>query len=154
MKIIVNDITDIEKIVEHVHDRFFWLDKISFTEADKTFRIPTSILSEETIVKKRFVFSKRKVDILPAELLVRNVRDYKLADEAGIGVGDVNRIFLKDETTLCIQCGLPIYIDLHVSGISLELNVSDHVLESVEYITYPLSVKKLNPKEFSRKQSA
>ncbi len=154
MKIIIREINYIETIVEHVHDRFFWLNKISFSEADKTFRIPTSILSNETIVKKRFILSKRKVDILPAELLVRNVRDYKLVDEAGTGVGDIDRIFLKDETTLCIKCGLPVYIDLHVSGISLELNVSDQVLESVEYITYPLSANRLNPKEFSRKQNA
>ena len=153
MKIIVHEIKDIEKIVEHLHDRFFWLDKILFSDADKTFRIPTSILSDETILKRRLMFSKRKVDILPAELLVRNVLNYKLVDEAGIGVGDINRIFLKDETTLCIKCGLPVYIDIHVSGISLELNTSDQVLESVEYITYPFSVNKLNPKEFSRKQN-
>lgn len=153
MKIIIHDIEHIDKIVEHLHDRFFWLDKISFSDTDKTLKIPTSILSEETIVKKRLIFSKRKVDILPAELLVRNVRDYKLVDEAGIRVGDINRIFLKDETTLCIKCGLPAHIDIHVSEISLELNASDQVLESVEYITYPFSVTKLNPKEFSIKQN-
>ncbi len=153
MKIVVHEIKNIEIIVEYLHDRFFWLDKISYSDADKTFRIPTSILGNETIIKKRFILSRRKIDILPAELLVRNVRDYKLVDEAGIGVGDINRIFLKDEATLCIKCGLPVFIDIHVSDISLELNTSDQVLESVEYIIYPLSVKKMNPKEFSRKQT-
>ena len=152
MKIIVNEIKEIEKIVEHVHDRFFWLEKVLFQEADKILKIPTSVLSDETIVKKRWILSKRKVEIIYAELLIHNVHDYKIVDDAGIGVGDIDQIFLKNELILCIKCGLPIYIDINISGIFLELNISDQVLESVEYVIYPFSVSRLNPKEFSQKE--
>ena len=118
---------DIGKVLDFVHDRVFTLSKVQFDKGAQTLSIPLTVISDEPRDLKRFLFVKTwKNPIIESTLLIKNVRDYSVKDEAEINQGDINTI-TKEDDCLVIKCGLPVEIRIEVTTMEIELMVSDTI---------------------------
>ncbi|MEW6600530.1 MAG: hypothetical protein AB1499_06130 [Nitrospirota bacterium] len=120
--------TEISAILDRIHDRFFVVEDIVFDPESRCLRIPLSVIDDKGNLSRKIFFLKKLThDILAAELIIKNVIDYKIEDISQTGKGDINTIVL-DEDNLVIKCGLPVTVTIKVSELLLELIVSDKVV--------------------------
>ena len=126
-RIVATNVRDIGKVLDFVHDRVFTLSKVQFDKGAQTLSIPLTVISDEPRDLKRFLFVKTwKNPIIESTLLIKNVRDYSVKDEAEINQGDINTI-TKEDDCLVIKCGLPVEIRIEVTTMEIELMVSDTI---------------------------
>jgi len=129
-KIVVTDSKHLDRILDYVHDRSFGLSDIGHSEESRSLTIPlTVVLRDKPQSHGKFLFiNKITYPIVESKLVIHNVCEYSLEDNAQIDKGDVNTIEVnKDSVT--IQCSLPVVITLKVSEFRLELLISDIVVD-------------------------
>ena len=126
-RIVVTNLQEIGKILDFVHDRVFTLSKVQFDKGAQLLSIPLTVISDEPRDLKQFLFVKTwKNPVVESTLLIKNVRDYSVKDGAEVNQGDINTI-TKEDGYLVIKCGLPVEIRIEVTGLEIELAMSDTI---------------------------
>lgn len=131
MKIIkVSDIEDIVEIVDYVHDRWFDLPDILFDKNNGILSIPLTVRDMKVLdLRRRFLFIYTWYSqIVEAKLIIRNVVNYELKDEAQIGQAEIN-VITKEGQNIVIDCSPFAMIEAKVSDVDVELILSDNVVE-------------------------
>ena len=119
---------EISAILDKIHDRFFAVEDMVFDSENRCLRIPLSVIDDKGNLSKKIFFLKKLThNILAAELIIKNVIDYKVEDKSQTGKGDINTIIL-DGDNLVIKCGIPVTVTIKISELLLELVVSDKVV--------------------------
>ena len=132
----IQDIRDIDKILEYVHDRHFEIDKIFFDKEKKCLNIPISVIDTEGQLSFKFLWMKKWIHpVKLANLVIHNTIAYKFIDEARVGRGDINTIVLENNTTVVIKCGVPVSIRVEISEFLLDLIISDKVIGQKKYFS-------------------
>lgn len=133
----IYDIEDIDTILDYIHDRFFEIDQITFDKESQRLRIPISIISTEGRItgKILWLIKQRTHLVVSAALLIHEVVDYELLDEAKTGEGDINTI-LFDGDTVIIECGLPVTIRIKVVRLHLELEITDETVGEKKFFSW------------------
>ncbi len=138
-KIVITNIQEVGKILDYVHDRRFQLSHIKMDKEKATLSIPLTVVSNGPIDQKNFLFLKTwKNSVVESELIIKNVIDYIINDEAQIGEADIN-IITKENDNILIKCGLPVEIKVEVAAIEIELLMSDKVVDKIFRFSFGLS---------------
>ena len=132
----VNDIKDVGVILDYVHDRFFAIEKVVIDQERQQLTIPISIICIGSRVSGKILWLERRTHLIKsAAILIHNVVSYELVDEAGVGQGDINTILFDGENVI-IECGLPVTINIKVSNLHLELEITDNIVGEKTYFSW------------------
>ena len=124
----VSAMGEIERILEYVHDQSFEISEVKHDKSSRTLSIPIPTYSRNWRVIKRILFLNiLESPIFQAVLVFHNVSDFAISDRADIGQADIN-IFLHENDSLIIKCGLPVEINMKVKSIDIELIISDEIV--------------------------
>lgn len=131
-----SDMYDVGQILNYVHDRHFQLSDIHFDRTNGLLSIPITV-ETGTIqdVRKYLFFSMWKSTVVKAELVIRNVVDFTLKDDAQVGRGVINTIEIEDGSVV-ITCALPVELKVSVSRADIELVLSDEVVGTVSHFSF------------------
>ncbi len=143
MDIIVTSSLELDRVLDYVHDRYFDLDAIKYDRSTNDFCIPLTVISERTLNQEVFAFWRKwKNPIYDAKLIVSNVLEVNIKDDAQIGEADINRIHVVNEK-LVIECGIPVKISLVISELKMILRISDTVVGHRKRFAFGRSFKSL-----------
>jgi hypothetical protein len=127
----VTSISDIDKILDYIHDRVFQLSDINWDQKHGTLSIPFTVVTDAPIDKKDYLLVKTwKNAVVESVLIIRNVLDYTLKDDAQIGEANVNNI-TEIDNIIVITCSVPVKMNIAVTGIDVELQLSDMVVQKI-----------------------
>lgn len=127
-RIVAKNVQEIGTILDYVHDRVFRLSEVWLDKESSTLSIPLTVISDEVKDQKKFLLFVKtwKNPVVKSTLLIKNVRDYSVKDGAEVNQGDINTI-TKEDGYLVIKCGLPVEIRIEVTGLEIELAMSDTI---------------------------
>ncbi len=110
----IDNFSQINNVLDLVHDCWFDIEKIQFSEQDSILKL----FFEE---KKLFKFGKKKTGVLK----VKNVISYKIKESEYVGIYDINRIgFDEKNKTLFIITGIPLNFFIKVSSFNISVHSS------------------------------
>lgn len=139
--IVVTNIQEVGKILDYVHDRRFQLSHIKVDKEKATLTIPLTVVSDIPIDRKNFLFLKTwKNPVVESELIIKNIINYAIKDEAQVGEADIN-IITKENNSILIKCGLPVEIKVKVTSVEIELIMSDKVVDKISFFSFSSSPK-------------
>lgn len=135
-KITVSSNQDVGRILDYVHDRHFQLSDIHFDRANALLSIPLTV-ETGTIqdVRRYLFFSRWKCTVVKAGLVIRNVTDFALKDDAQVGEGVINTIGI-DAGSVVITCALPVEVRASVSRADVELMLSDEIAGTISHFSF------------------
>jgi hypothetical protein len=135
-KLILNEPSKINLLSSYLHDRFFDIDKIRYDREKKEIHIPTTVIYPTAFSRKNFFFIYKEYHkVFEADLSIFNVLSYKIIDKAEIGQGDFNKFEFQNNLFI-IKCGVPVEIQISVSGFEVECIINDNVTEYKKYYTF------------------
>lgn len=103
--------TELQTVVDHIHDHWLNFDAIVFTNG--TLRIP---------VTDRVCSRASEQTAFPWSLLIHTVADWSFEDQARIGFYDITELtYDSAQRTITIMCGLPLVITAHVREVEISL---------------------------------
>jgi len=127
--------SDIGQILDYVHDRIFQLSDINFDKERATLSIPLTVVTDVLTDRKDYFFVKTwKNPVVQSGLIISNVKDYMLKDEAEIGEANINTI-VEEDGCVVIKCSVPVEIRAAVSELDIELQMTDEVIEKISRIS-------------------
>ena len=131
-RIRVTAIEQVGEILDYVHDRSFDLDKIDFDKDQQTLVLHLSTwLHDKSKAEIWFfgLYARWRCPTVAVELISRNVVEYKLEDDAGIGTGMINTIS-QEGNQLVVECsyGPSVMLSLNVTACDIECVVSDEII--------------------------
>lgn len=62
-------------------------------------------------------------------MIIRNVKDYKLKDDASIGEGNINTIAVEN-SMITVKCSVPVVLTIAISELDIELEMSEKVVKT------------------------
>lgn len=125
----VSNESELNKILDFVHDRIFDLSDIIFDEVEGVVTIPlTIILDEKVEQKKTFIVKRWKYPVVASNLIVKNVISIDVDDKDQIGQGCINN-FTCTDSEIIINNSVPVIIRMNVSSFEMILEITDHVQE-------------------------
>lgn len=133
-KLHISNSQELEDLLNFVHDRNFDLEEIHFDELHNILKIPLTVFSDSQNKghkeKRWWGKSTLKFPLFQAELLFKNVRSFEILDEAKTGEGNINTISFEGGK-IKIKGGLPVEININVTQLEIELNVTDTIVKWV-----------------------
>jgi len=125
----VSNKTELNKILDFVHDRFFDLSNITFDKTEGVVTIPlTVILDEKVEQKKTFMMKRWKYPVVASNLIIKNVISIDVDDKDQIDQGCIND-FTCTDSEIVINNSVPVIIRMCVSSFEMILEITDHVQE-------------------------
>jgi len=97
---------DLECLVDLIHDEYFDLDDVSFSEGDGTVTIPYRRVFHGhpgRLIRKWLLWRTHEVDVIRSVLTIRNVQHYEPDDRSCIGTYSFNTVSYESGTLL-IAC--------------------------------------------------
>jgi hypothetical protein len=135
-KLLVSSERDVGRILAYVHDRHFQLSDIHFDRANALLSIPLTVETDAIQDVRRYLFFSRwKCTVVKADLVIRNVTDFALKDDAQVGEGAINTIEIG-AGAIVIACALPVEIRASVSRADIELMLSDEIVGTVPHFSF------------------
>lgn len=121
--------SELNKILDFVHDRIFDLSDIIFDEVEGVVTIPLTIILDEKVEQKKTLIVKRwKCPVVAANLIVKNVISIDVDDKDQIGQGCINN-FTCTDSEIIINNSVPVIIRMNVSSFEMIMEITDHVQE-------------------------
>lgn len=126
---------DLRQLIDMVHDEKVCLDGIHFNKQEKEVLLPLRVKQ----IERRKVCSFLGVTlwedlIFPAHLLIRNVEEFELIDEAEVGVADINEIEIG-KNGLTITCGLPVTFRFRITSLQVQLVVFEKIVGRYRFLS-------------------
>lgn len=125
----VSNESELNKILDFVHDRIFDLSDIIFDEVEGVVTIPLTIIRDEKVEqKKTFIMKRWKYPVVASNLIVKNVISIDVDDKDQIGQGCINN-FTCTDSEIIINNSVPVIIRMNVSSFEMILEITDRVQE-------------------------
>ncbi len=132
----ISAVREIGRILDYVHDRSFELSDVKYDNSTSILSIPLTVIIELVIDHKVFfLFHTWNNPIVKADLVVRNVTEYEIIDNAEIGVGNINTITLEDHVVRIIS-SVPVQIEAEISELCIELKLSSTTVGKVSRFSF------------------
>jgi len=136
---------DLLQLIDMVHDEKVCLDDIHFNKQGKEVLLPLRVKQ----IERRKVCSFLGVTlwedlVFPAYLIIRNVEEFELSDEAEVGVADINEIEIG-KNDLTITCGLPVTFRFRITSPQIRLVVFNKVVGRNRFFSFPGWTHQENP---------
>ena len=132
----VNELEDIDELLDSIHDRFYQPSKIDHDSGGCCLNIPITVVDETPVLKKRgFLKSKWSFNVYKAILIVNDVINYSVNDDAEIDEADINTIEYENNV-IVIKGSIPVSLTIKVSSLCMRLEVSDEPFQKEERATY------------------
>ena len=120
--LVVRSADDIESLVDLIHDEYFDLCDLSFSEDQGAVTIPYRRIFHGhpgRIIRNRLICRTYEVDVVRSVLTIRNVDEYTVEDRSHIGTYSFNTLSY-DKGAVLIRCCEDLDLRMVVSGIDIE----------------------------------
>ena len=125
----VSNKSELDKILDFVHDRIFDLSNITFDKMEGTVTIPLTVILDKKVEQKKILMVKYwKYPVVISNLIVKNVISIDVDDKDQIGQGCIND-FTCTDSEIVINNSVPVIIRISVSSFEMILAITDHVQE-------------------------
>ena len=124
MKIRINNVEQISKILDVIHDQWFDLNELKFKKEEGVVEIPFQReLEKKSKLQKHFLFFKKRLTPITLHVLrIYNAQNYSVVDSEKVGKYDFNEIFYNlSQKKVIVKCGVPLVITIEVDLFDIEV---------------------------------
>lgn len=129
LNIIIESISEIDKILDFIHDEIFDLPEVNFNKELGEVTIPINVALDKNLLEKKTLFIKRwKSPVVNSILRIRNVLSLEIDDRDGIQQGCISN-FSYSNPVLVINNSIPVEFRIAVKSLHIGLEFSDDIIK-------------------------
>jgi len=118
----IDSANQLDSFSGYLHDEFFLLDEILYSEGEGTVTIPYRRMFHDIprrVVRNWFLFKTYETDVIHSVLTISNVLSYRFEDKAKIGSYSFVEI-KNNDGVLLFDCSPELKLELAISKIEIE----------------------------------